>query len=210
MSAAQALSPVHDALLAQESAPGKAAASIKACTGNAPAGDLLKITDLSLLPRTGVKGPGAADWLGALGIELPSAPNSWNYLPPSGLIARLGKTEYLIDGNAMTVEKLMSSARTAGVYPVLRQDLAFSLSGSRVNELLLQTCNVDFRILDADPSKLVMTSMVGVTVTVVPIKTGTSPCYRLWCDGTYGHYLWKTLTGIIDELGGCVALDSLQ
>lgn len=212
MSAAQPLSPVHDALLSQGAAlsMGRSKASAVLKNDTTAQDDILKITDLSLLPRTGVKGPGAAEWLGALGLTLPTAPNSWHDLPQSGLIARLGQTEYLIDGNAMTVDKIKCSARTPGVYPLLRQDMAFSLGGSRVNELLLQTCNVDFRILDADPSKLVMTSMVGVTVTVVPIKTGANPAYRLWCDGTYGPYLWKTLTQIINEPGDYVALDSLQ
>ena len=24
-----------------------------------------------------------------------------------------------------------------------------------------------------------------------------APCYRIWCDGTYGTYLWETLLGIV-------------
>lgn len=191
------LSPVHDALLRHGQ-------------GKTPLNELLSIADFSLLPRTGVKGPGAADWLSSLGMALPRTPNSWLELPQGGLIARLGLTEYLIDGDVLAVEKIASATRKTGVYPVLRQDASLSLSGSRVNELLLQTCNVDFRILDADPSKLVMTSIVGVSATVVPLKTGSSPEYRLWCDGTYGLYLWETLTEIITELGGAVAVNSLQ
>jgi len=196
MNAPLALSPVHDALRAHSGKPAQAS-------------DLLAIADYSLLPRAGLKGPGAAEWLTALGLTLPTAPNRWLGLPQGGLIARLGQSEYLIDGNADVVAKIAATARTPGVYPVLRQDASFSLSGSRVNELLLQTCNVDFRILDADPSLLLMTSMVGVSVTVVPLKTGAFPSYRLWCDGTYGYYLWETLTEIIAELGGGVDPDSL-
>jgi len=195
MNAPLPLSPVHDALRRHVGKP-------------APASDLLTITDHSLLPRAGVKGPGAAAWLEALGLKLPSLPNHWLELPQGGLVARLGQSEYLIDGNAEVVRKITSAMRTPGVYPVLRQEASFSLSGSRVNELFLQTCNVDFRVLDAAPSLLLMTSIVGVSVVVVPLKTGASPSNRLWCDGTYGLYLWETLNEIIAELGGGVALSS--
>ena len=197
MNAPLALSPVHDALQHQV---GK----------KAPANDSLTIADYSLLPRAGVKGPGAAAWLEALGLSLPVTPNRWLALPQGGLVARLGQSEYLIDGNAEVAGKLAATARTSGVYPVLRQDASFSLAGSRVNELLLQTCNVDFRVLDAEPSALVMTSMVGVSVTVLVEQTGASPLYRLWCDGTYGLYLWETLAELIAELGGGVVVASVQ
>ena len=193
MNSPLALSPVHDALHARG---GKLA----------KANDLLTIADHSLLSRAGVKGPGAAAWLAALGLNLPASPNHWLELPQGGLVDRLGQSEYLIDGNAEVVAKIAATTRTPGVYPVLRQDASFSLSGSRVSELFLQTCNVDFRILDSDPAQLLMTSMVGVSVVVVPLKTGASPNYRLWCDGTYGLYLWETLNEIIAELGGGVAL----
>jgi len=196
MNSPLALSAVHDALHARG---GKLA----------KANDLLTIADHSLLSRAGVKGPGAAAWLAALGLNLPASPNHWLELPQGGLVARLGQSEYLIDGNAEVVAKIAATTRTPGVYPVLRQDASFSLSGSRVNELFLQTCNVDFRILDADPELLLMTSMVSVSVVVVPLKTGVSPSYRLWCDGTYGLYLWETLNEIITEItesGAGVAL----
>lgn len=188
--APSALSPVHDALRAHGGKP-------------ALKGKQLTIADHSLLPRAGVKGPGAAAWLEALGLSLPSQPNHWLALPQGGLVARLGQSEYLIEGDAELIAKIAATPRTPGVYPVLRQDASFSLSGGEVNELFLQTCNVDFRILDADPSLLLMTSMVGVSVVVVPfapLKAGDNAQFRLWCDGTYGLYLWETLSEIIAEI----------
>lgn len=162
----------------------------------------LGIADRSSLARAGAKGPGTAAWLAALGLPLPARPNSWLPLPEGGLIARLGNTEYLIEGSAALVEPVLRAPRTAGVYPVLRQDAAFALCGSRVNELLLQVCNVDFRSLAADPSHVVLTSMAGVGVTVLRSGDSASPVFRLWCDGTYGHYLAATLLEIAGELGG--------
>jgi len=166
----------------------------------------LGIADLSPLARAGAKGPGTAAWLAGLGLPLPALPNSWLKLADGGLIARLGNTEYLIEGSAALIEPIVQAPRVAGVYPVLRQDASFALCGSRVSELLLQVCNVDFRSLAADPSQLVLTSMAGVGVTVLRTGDSTSPVYRLWCDGTYSHYLRETLGGIAEELGGgCIS-----
>jgi len=162
----------------------------------------LGIADLSVRPRAGAKGPGTAAWLAGLGLPLPARPNSWLALPEGGLIARLGNTEYLIEGNAALIESVMRMPRAAGVYPVLRQDASFALCGKRVNELLLQVCNVDFRCLAADPAQVVLTSMAGVGVTVLRSGDIANPVFRLWCDGTYGHYLVTTLLEIAGELGG--------
>ena len=68
-----------------------------------------------------------------------------------------------------------------------------------MNELLLQTCNVDFRTLDAEPTKVVLTSMAGVGVTILSKKNCKHPSYRIWCDGIYGVYLWETLAEIATE-----------
>ena len=162
----------------------------------------LGIADLSHLPRCGAKGAGTAAWLARFGLALPSLPNSWLTQADGTLIARLGNTEYLVEGDAALVESIMHTPRAAGVYPVLRQDSAFALCGSRVNELLLQVCNVDFRVLAADPSQLVLTSMAGVGVTVLRTGSAAQPVYRIWCDGTYGLYLRETLAVIAAELGG--------
>jgi len=214
MSLPNPLSPIHAALLARNpvwSGRGDESPAVRAFDrDDAQRAAVLGIADLSHLPRAGAKGPGAADWLAGHGLPVPSQPNCWIPLQGGGLIARLGLTEYLVEGDAAIVDALMQADRVAGVYPVLRQDASFALCGAQVNELLLQTCNVDFRTLDAEPSKLVITSMAGVGVTILATQSGGRPGYRLWCDGTYGLYLWDTLVEIAEELGGgCIGLDAL-
>ena len=44
--------------------------------------------------------------------------------------------------------------------------------------------------------------MVGVGVTIINTSLDEQPRYRIWCDGTYGAYLWDTLLEIATELGG--------
>ena len=157
----------------------------------------LGIADLSYLTRFGVKGAGAAAWLEAQGIPIPEYPNSWTPLHEGGSIARLGLSEYLIESPISP--KLAEACQNppAKVYPVLRQDLAIALCGEAINELLLQTCNVNFQALPE--RSVILTSMIGVSVIVIP-----GEIYRIWCDGTFGAYFWSTLVAIAQELGGGV------
>ncbi|MDE2254513.1 MAG: hypothetical protein KGL42_09670 [Betaproteobacteria bacterium] len=195
----------------------------------------LGLADVSGAARWGCKGPGTAAWMQTLGLPLAPEPNSWRPLQGSGLIARLGFTEYLVDGPPELIDRLEATPRCAGVYPVLRQDAALLLGGSRLDDLLRETCSVDFRPFFASASAIaqqaeapagmaqgdgsqpttaagnpgvslnrsvVITSMVGVGVTVIPEwRAGRAVC-RIWCDGTYGHYLWHTLLDIATSLGG--------
>jgi sarcosine oxidase subunit gamma len=87
-----------------------------------------------------------------------------------------------------------------GAYPVIRQDAGIALLGPRSNELLVQTCNVDFDAISSDEA--VMTQMVGVSILAIRRDVGGLRCLRLWCDPTYAPYLWDTLSEIAAELGG--------
>ncbi len=158
----------------------------------------LALADLSHLPRWGVKGPQAAAWLAAQGLPVPERPNSW-VRRDATLIARLGLSEFLIEGEATDAAV---SARVPGVYPVLREDCAIALLGPRLPKLLAQTCNVNFAALDLAQQPVVLTSMAGVSVTVLPDHRDGAPFYRLWCDYGFGPYLWQTLLEIARELGG--------
>jgi sarcosine oxidase subunit gamma len=156
---------------------------------------VIAFEDVSRTPRAGVKGPGAAAWLAGLGLPVPQAPNSWLPLP-GGLIARLGLAEFLVEG---TESAKLSTPPTHGVYPVLRQDTVLRLRGERLNDLLLETCSVDFCALDPGARPVVLTSMAGVTVTAIPDEEKGTPRIRLWCDSTYGEWFADTLAGVAGE-----------
>ncbi|OYW66372.1 MAG: aminomethyltransferase [Hydrogenophilales bacterium 16-64-46] len=156
----------------------------------------LVFEDASANPRAGAKGPGAAVWLAALGLPVPASPNSW--LPfGDGLVARLGLTEFLVEGAGAA---RLAAPPAAGVYPVLRQDTALRVRGARLNELLLETCSVDFAALDRAARPVVLTSMAGVMITVIPDDDAGTPGCRIWCDGTWGESLADTLAELADAL----------
>ncbi len=137
---------------------------------------------------------------------MPDAANRWGELAGGGVIARLGRSEFFLEdgprGNAAQRIKAALATGTEGAYPVIRQDAAFALLGPRSNELLVQTCNVNFRALAE--REAVMTQMVGVGVLAIRQDRGPLPCLRLWCDPTFAPYLWQTLSDIAVELGGGV------
>lgn len=168
----------------------------------------LGIADLSYITRFGVKGMGAAAWLATQSIPIPDRPNSWYPLTETGIIARLGINEFLIEDSTIAPQLTSLPAK---VYPVLRQDLAIALIGTQVNELLLQTCSFNFQARSLTERPVILTSMVGVSVTVIPGDRNGIPFYRIWCDGTFGVYLWQTLSAIAIELGGgVIGVETLQ
>lgn len=173
---------------------------------------LVGVGDTSHKRHAGAKGPGAQAWLGGLGITTPTQPNTWLRLDCGSLVARLGLSEYVVAGSphGETVERVATTPPVAGVYPVPRFDAEIVLAGRHVHDLMKQACSFDFEGLDLSTRPLVMTSMVGVTVSVIASQSPSGPVYALWCDGTYGPYLWTTLVEIATSFGGgAVGLEAL-
>jgi len=168
--------------------------------------------------RLGLKGPRAAEWLAAQGVELPMTPNTWTQSEGTGaadalLVARLGSAEFFLedgtDGTALERISPSLDQNPPGVYPVLREDWAFHLGGDGVHDVLAQVCNVNFAALSLDSRPLIMTLMVGVAVLVVPQSAGgggqgtaATRHYRIWCDPTFGPYLGESLGAVVIECGG--------
>lgn len=166
----------------------------------------LGIADLSFLTRFGVKGSGAATWLAEQRIQVSDRPNTWQAVSGGGMVARLGLNEFLIEDSVQSqfASQLAIAAQPppAKVYPVLRQDFSIVLTGELVHELLQQTCNLNFQALSLEAHPVLLTSMIGVSVIIVPGERNSLPFYRIWGDGTFGVYVWQTLLAIVEELGG--------
>ena len=170
------------------------------------------IVDTSCLGRVGLKGPAAADWLKQADIRIPEQANSWTSMESSGeasslsLVARLGSTEFFIEREADSprlreLAQALENGQTQ-VYPVLRQDRAFVLGGKGVESVLVQVCNVNFASLPLESNPVVLTLITGVAVVVVPQREREGRRYRIWCDPSFGRYLWNTLRAIVVESGG--------
>jgi len=162
--------------------------------------------------RVGVKGPRAAEVLKQLGLAVPTRPNCWAPMRDQdrddswNVVGRLGFTEFFVEerGEAAGVAALeqLTAENFAGAYPVLREDLALVLGGDRVTEVLAQVCNVNFNALDIGQRPIVMTLMVGVSVLVLPQQQPDGAIYRIWCDPSFGAYLWETLEEVVQKMPG--------
>jgi sarcosine oxidase subunit gamma len=175
---------------------------------------VLGVTDVSCFQRYGFKGPKAAQWAADQELAIPASPNSWTLSERKSLVLRLGGSEFVVEdqpgGDAS--QKLASvTSRTAGVYKVPRADAAFILSGSAVLNLFSELCALDLRPSSLLANDVIMTQVAGISAIVLRQTIAGEPVYRIWCDGTYGAYMWETLIEIAVELGGgAVGLASYQ
>lgn len=171
------------------------------------------LQDCSWRQRFGCKGPEATPWLESMGFTVPSAVNSHALDARNILVARLGASEFLVEAMSPSSRPVIAVRErfpVPGVYPVIRQDAAFILGGPRATDLLLETCSYPFAG-ETNNSLVVMTSMIGVGVTVVPRRAREATEFNVWCDPSFGPYLWSTLVGIAKEMGGgAIASDGLK
>ncbi len=175
---------------------------------------ILGVTDVSCFERYGVKGPQASKWLADHELAVPSNPNSWTLCSQKNLVLRLGSSEFLIEdqiGGSASKKLAKDITRVEGLYPVARADAAFILSGSEVLNLLSELCSLDLRNNALLANDVVMTQVAGISAIVMRQTLNGEQVYRLWCDGTYGSYMWEMLLEVAVELGGgAVGLSSYK
>lgn len=165
----------------------------------------LALCDLSLLPKWGVKGRGAAACLTASGINVPAENYQTGSLADGGLIVRLPGEEFLLEGglqNEILPSVAKQATATDDVFSIERQDATILLLGERSQEVLAQTCGLNPEELVQ--GQAVMTRVAGVSCTLLPQQLDGTLAYRMWVDYSYAAYLWDTLIEICGELGGRV------
>jgi sarcosine oxidase subunit gamma len=88
------------------------------------------------------------------------------------------------------------------VYKVPRADASFILSGSEVLNLFSELCELDLSEKSLSAKDVVMTQVAGVSATILRQIINGKQVYRVWCDGTYGAYMWDVLLNVALDLGG--------
>jgi len=175
-------------------------------------GDTVWLAEALPERRVGIKGPRAAEALRQLGLAVPRNPNTWAPLRPAdrddswNVVGRLGFTEFFVeergDASGIAALELLVAGDFAGAWPVLREDRGFVLGGEQAAGVLAQVCNVNFNALDIAQRPVVMTLMVGVGVLVLPQALPDGAIYRIWCDPSFGPYLWETLEEVVQKMPG--------
>jgi sarcosine oxidase subunit gamma len=207
------LSPLHEALHGEHSSARGQWADIAGMPVPQHLGERTKeeatarvigLADASFLPRVVIKGPQAAAFLEAQGVAIPKELLSVTELDSGGLIARTGGSEFFLEDGigGSFVERIQTALGPghSGVYRVLRQDAALVISGAKGGELFRHVCSYDF--VNEVHRNLVFTQVAGISCSVLRRELNGLPVFRLWTDGTYGIYIWRTLLEIAAELGG--------
>lgn len=164
----------------------------------------LGICDVSGLHKFGLKGRDAERQLSSEGFSIPAAVYDSTSLEDGGLIIRIGKNEFFLEDGSRnrTVAAFRERFEPAegDVFQVEHQEATFVLTGTRLGNVLAQTCGIDFR--EAAPLRFVFTRIAGVSCGMLPNITAKLPTCRLWVDPGYALYLWDTLVEIIGSLDG--------
>ncbi|MDP8986474.1 MAG: hypothetical protein M3N97_15825 [Pseudomonadota bacterium] len=125
-------------------------------------------------------------------------------------VARLGIGEFFLEdlagGTWLRSLEPAAHAHPPGVYPVLREDAAYSLSGEGAADVLAQVCNIDFAAYKLNSQPIIMTLMIGVAVLVAPQPSGTGRRYWIWCDPSFGPCLEESLIAVVRDGGGSFAI----
>tara|TARA_R110002049_G_scaffold137295_2_gene297211 strand:- start:323 stop:982 length:660 start_codon:yes stop_codon:yes gene_type:complete len=165
----------------------------------------LGVTDVSCRQRFGVKGPQANQWLAAQKIKTPDSINSW-VIDNGVLVLRLGSSEFLVEqqvsGEVCKQLNEASQITTVGVYKVLRADAAFVISGDKILTMFSELCKLDLSEKALKPNQVIMTQVADISATIMPEVINDRLVIRLWCDGTYGAYMWRVLHQLAQEQGG--------
>jgi sarcosine oxidase, subunit gamma len=170
----------------------------------------LGLADLSLLPRTGFKGPKVIPALEAKGTEL-TVPNQAVRQADAGLAAVLAMTEVLIlaplsgdDGQIRMLERGWSLDQADGCYLAPRQDshFWFALTGDKASETLAKICGVDLRLARFANLAVTQTSVARSNCVIIRADLGELPTFHLLGDSASADYMWDCLLDAMAEFGG--------
>jgi sarcosine oxidase subunit gamma len=173
----------------------------------------LKLVDLSLLSRWGVKGREALAWLAAQGATAPTQDNRAARQSDGSLIARLSPGEALVLASvrdsraavAAAIEALPPEGRGA-CYPVPRRDSHcwFVACGADTPRMLAKLCGVDLADESFSDGSVAQTSLARLSAIVIRNDFGSGIAFSILADSASAEYLWDCLIDAMDEFSGTI------
>jgi len=183
---------------------------------SAPAGAAgsMRLADLSLWPRAGLKGGAASAWLEQRGAHLPAI-NAAARQKDGSLLARLAENEYIaLAGSAHTngppcglPDFDLGADREPGLCPVPRfaANAWFVLAGARLDEAFAKVCGIDLRPAKFANHLVAQTIVARTTAILVRDDSPKEPRFHVIVDWTTAQYLWDALVDATREYDGAVA-----
>ena len=167
-----------------------------------PAG--LRLSDLTLAHREGVRGAGAREWLLSQGHALPDAPSQIVASGESGLVMSLSHREFWLlqpDGEAST-GRPASAAVAAGVWPFYCQHSHawLQLAGEPRAEIMAKLCGVDLSEAAFPLGSVAQTQAARVSVIIAAHQNEHDhPVFSMFVDQSLARYLWEAIEDAMGE-----------
>jgi len=167
-----------------------------------PAG--LRLEDLSLARREGVRGAGAREWLLSQGHTLPDAPNQIVGSGESGFVMSLSHREFwlLQPGNEASSGRPASEAVASGVWPLYCQHSHawLQLAGESRAEVMAKLCGVDLSEAAFPLGSVAQTQAARVSVIVAAHQSENGqPAFSIFVDHSLARYLWEAIEDAMAE-----------
>lgn len=172
------------------------------------------LSDLTELPRFGLRGSDSADALQALGYRLPERPNQAVRQTDGSWVARLSATEYLLLGSgddqgarvaAQEAEWVQDERRS---YLLPRQDSHawLQLSGIQCSAVMAKLCGVDLRANAFAVGAVAQTSAARINVIAVNVGDERGPALALLFDrASLSYFTGAVLDAMAEFVAGAPA-----
>ena len=164
----------------------------------------LRLNDLTLARREGVRGAGAREWLLSQGYTLPDAPNQIVASGESGFVMSLSHREFWLlqpDSDAPS-GRPASEAVEAGIWPLYCQHSHawLQLAGEPRAEIMAKLSGVDLSESTFPLGSVAQTQAARVSViTAAHQSHDGQSAFSIFADQSLARYLWKAIEDAMGE-----------
>jgi len=172
----------------------------------------LALCDMSGLPRVGVKGANAVDWLTEKGFLIPANSNSALRQSDGVLLACLAPNEFLLLGeesssypsieNLVQQDKFPRKTKDQGkpfLVPRQHSQIWFRLTGCNSVDMLAKLCAIDFRDSNFKMLQVAQTSVARLNAIILREDLGGSNAFHILADRGSAEYLWDCILDAGEE-----------
>lgn len=199
-----------DAMIAPRRSPATDAFAAAAAT---PAG-VFTVADLSLAPKTGVKGRACLDWLTERGLAFDHTPNRATRLADGAIVLVLASNEAVLLAPAGTARLPdtgpLGRPLAPGVYPVPRGPGLYWLTVSgppaALEAAFSRLAAVDLRTSRFVDGSIAQTQIARVSATVARVDDGGAVVYHLVGDAALADHVAGAVLGVLAQEGGLARL----
>lgn len=167
----------------------------------------IALTDLSLLPRWGLKGRNAISWLEQAGAVIPDRNNKTAVQRDGSIVARLSPGEVLVlssEPGKSEIGAIIDTLPPGGqgaCYPLPRADSHcwFQVDGPRSADMFAKLCAVDLAPDQFPDGAVAQTSVARLSAIVIRRDNRDRLAFAVLCESASAEYLWDCLTDAMVE-----------